>query len=60
MRESKHYKVVLNPLKWGHKYCVLQDIDNPLTLVEELHRKMNRFGFSVREIMEITEYEKKE
>ena len=60
MRERKHYKVSLVPHIWGSKYIVLQDIDSPLTLVDELNRKMFRYGFSLREIMGIEEYENRD
>ena len=60
MRERKHYKVSLVPHIWGSKYIVLQDIDSPLTLVDELNRKMFRYGFSLREVMGIEEYENRD
>ena len=60
MRERKHYKISLVPHVWGSKYVILEDIDSPLTLVEELDRKMRRCGFSLREVMGIEEYENKE
>tara|TARA_A100001015_G_C14560031_1_gene544968 strand:+ start:311 stop:493 length:183 start_codon:yes stop_codon:yes gene_type:complete len=60
MRERKHYKVSLVPHIWGSKYIVLEDIDSPLTLVDELNRKMFKYGFSLREVMGIEEYENKE
>ena len=60
MRERKHYKVSLVPHIWGSKYIVLEDIDSPLTLVEELNRKMFRYGFSLREVMGIEETNERE
>ena len=60
MRERKHYKVTLVPHIWGGKYVVLEDIDSPLTLINELNRKMMRYGFSLREIKGINEYEERE
>ena len=60
MRERKHYKISLVPHVWGSKYVILEDIDSPLTLVEELDRKMRSCGFSLREVMGIEECDERE